>query len=346
MRGNPRKSPARTARVIVTLPVLVAALLLTGCGGEGGGSGDGAARGGDRTGGEGQLNVVATTGQIADLARNAGGGRVEVTALMGPGIDPHLYQASAGDVERLRRADVIFYNGLHLEAKLSEVLENLGKRQPTVAVAEAVPVENLISPPDYAGAHDPHIWFDVTLWMHALDATRDALVDLDPDHADVYRSNADAYRAELVDLEAYVRERYATIPANNRILITAHDAFSYLGRAYGLEVRGLQGLSTVTEAGTADVQQLATFIAERRIPALFVETSVSPRAIEAVRAAVRARDFDVGLGGELFSDALGDPGTPAGTYVGMVRHNADTIAAALGGAPLPSGAAAGESHGH
>jgi manganese/zinc/iron transport system substrate-binding protein len=306
------------------------AACLAGCGGEAGQNRD-----------DGRLEVVATTGQIGDLVRNVGGEDVAVTTLMGPGIDPHLYKASAGDVERLRRADVIFYNGLHLEAKMAEVLGRLAERRPTVAVAEAAPAERLLSPADYAGAHDPHIWFDVALWMHALEAVRDALIEHDPAHAEAYRSRAREYRAELEELDRHARETLASIPEGQRVLITAHDAFNYLGRAYGLEVRGLQGISTATEAGTADVQQLAEFVTERRIPALFVESSVSPRAIEAVREAVRARGFEVGLGEELFSDALGDPGSGAGTYLGMVRHNVDAIASALGGTP-GGGAAAGE----
>jgi len=313
------------------------ALLLGGCGGEGRDGGDGAT--GAAAGAAGRLNAVATTGQIGDLVRNVGGDRVQVTALMGPGIDPHLYKASAGDVERLRNADVIFYNGLHLEAKMADVLERLGARQPTVAVAEAIPELRLISSPAFPDAHDPHVWFDLSLWQTALEAVRDALAGLDPDHAETYRANAAAYHEKLAELDAYVREQIARITPSRRVLVTAHDAFNYFGRAYGLQVRGLQGISTATEAGTGDVQDLAAFIAEHRIPALFVETSVSPKAIEAVRAAVRSRGFEVVLGGEIFSDALGDPDTPAGTYLGMVRHNTDTIVAALTGRAAAGGAA-------
>ncbi|MCP4573475.1 MAG: zinc ABC transporter solute-binding protein [bacterium] len=312
-------------RRITGAAALTLLLALAAC--SGGGSGDEAAKAGD-----GKLRVVTTTGQVADLARNVGGDRVTVTALMGPGIDPHLYKASAGDVERLRRADLILYNGLHLEAKMGEVLERLGASRPVAAAAETIPGDELISPDGYEGTHDPHVWFDLTLWSHAVDAVRDALIELDPDHAAGYRTRATAYARELSALDAYVREQLATVPVAQRVLITAHDAFTYFGRAYGFEVRGLQGISTATEAGAADVQGLARFIAERRIPALFVETSVSPKAIEAVRAAVHSRGFDVGVGGELYSDALGDAGTPAGTYLGMVRHNVDTIVAALTGA--------------
>ena len=312
-------------RRLTGMAALALLLALAACGD--GGAGDDATRARD-----GVLRVVTTTGQVADLALRVGGERVAVTALMGPGIDPHMYKASAGDVERLRRADLILYNGLHLEAKMGEVLERLGATRPVAAVAEGIPTGDLISPDGYEGTHDPHVWFDVRLWLHALDAVRDALVDLDPDHAAGYSDRTEAYREELIALDTYVREELARVPAAQRVLITAHDAFTYFGRAYGLEVRGLQGISTATEAGAADVQALARFIADRRLPALFVETSVSPKAIEAVRAAVRSRGFAVEIGGELYSDALGDADTPTGTYVGMVRHNVDTIVGALTGA--------------
>lgn len=306
-------------RCAVLLIAAAACWCLAGCDGGKGGAGA-----------DGRLQVVCTTGQVGDLARNVGGGHVNVTVLMGPGVDPHLYKATAGDVERLRNADLVLINGLHLEAKMGEVLARLGGSRAAVAVAEAIPADRLLSPPQFAGAHDPHVWFDVGLWRFALDAARDALIAQAPEHADAFRANAAAYRAELDSLDAFCRETLAAVPPRQRLLVTAHDAFGYLGRAYGLEVRGLQGISTATEAGTGDVQDLAAAIAEQRIPAIFVETSVSRRAIDAVRAAVRARGFDVVLGGELYSDALGDAGTPAGTYVGMVRQNVLTIARALG----------------
>ncbi|PID81752.1 manganese transporter [bacterium DOLZORAL124_64_63] len=292
--------------------------IVVGCGG---GEADPDKAAADKT-----LTVVTTTMQTGDLVRRVGGARVDVTALMGPGIDPHQYKASAGDVERLGQADLIVYNGLHLEAKMGEVLERLNARQPTLAVARGIPEEELIV---LDGAHDPHVWFDVALWLRALDEVTAKLSELDTAHAAEYAANAAAYRQELKELDAFCKARMEAIPKSRRILVTAHDAFNYLGRAYGLEVRGLQGISTVTEAGTADVQNLAQLIATRRIPALFVETSVSPRAIEAVQEAVKARGFAVSVGGELYSDAMGDEGTPEGTYAGMLRHNIETIAAAL-----------------
>jgi len=282
------------------------------------------------SGGDTQLNVVTTTGMIADIAKNVGGDHVQVTSLMGPGIDPHLYKASAGDVNRLFEADIIFYNGLHLEASMGKVLERFNESgATTVAVAEAIDPEKLQAPPEFEGFYDPHVWFNVAFWMDAATAVQDALIAIDPAHADDYAANAQAYLAELSELDAYVAEQAARVPKEQRVLITAHDAFNYFGKAYGFEVRGLQGISTASEAGTADVQDLARFITERRIPAIFVESSVPPRTVEAVQAAVRAQGFDVQIGGELFSDAMGSPGTPEGTYDGMVRHNIDTIVGAL-----------------
>ena len=308
----------------IVIGVLVVSFLLSAC---------------SSSGGESQLplaeraiNVVTTTGMIADIVKNVGGDRVQVTALMGPGVDPHLYKASEGDVLRLQEADVIFYNGLHLEAQMGDVLERLndfGIR--TVAVTDKIDRSLLQSPPEFQGNYDPHVWFDVTLWMKAAEQVSESLVELDPDSSSKYESNAQAYLAELEDLHQYVLDQADTIPTEQRILITAHDAFNYFGRAYGFDVRGLQGISTEAQAGTADVQALADFIVERQIPAIFVESSVPQRNVEAVQAAVQAKGFEVRIGGSLFSDAMGSEGTPEGTYIGMVRHNIDTIVTALTG---------------
>jgi manganese/zinc/iron transport system substrate-binding protein len=278
---------------------------------------------------DGRLYAVATVGMVADVVRNVGGERVRVDALMGPGVDPHLYKASEGDVRRLFRADVVFYVGLHLEARMAEVLDEMGTRVRTVAVGQAVPVEHLQRPPEFAGAYDPHVWFDVALWRYTVDGVARGLADADPAHAAEYHANAERYSAKLDTLDDYVRARAAELPPERRVLVTAHDAFGYFGRAYGFEVHGLQGISTAAEAGTHDVQALAAMIAERRIPAVFVESSVPRRTIEAVQEAVRARGFTVRIGGDLFSDAMGSPGTPEGTYLGMVKHNVDTIVDAL-----------------
>ncbi len=299
-------------------PLLILTLLLVAC------SGDAAAEQDD-----GRLYVVTTTAHVGDAARRVGGEHVHVDSLMGPGTDPHLYLASIGDVDKLRRADVVLYNGLFLEAQLEDVLEQLAESKTVVPISAGIDRAELLPSANYADEFDPHIWFDVTLWMQAVAQVRDTLMAADPANAAAYEANAAAYLAELAALHAYVTEQAARVPAAQRVLVTAHDAFSYFGRAYGFEVRGLQGISTASEAGTADVQQLANFIAERQIPAVFIESSVPVRNVEAVQAAVRDRGFDVVIGGELFSDALGDAGTPEGTYLGVVRYNIDTIVGAL-----------------
>jgi manganese/zinc/iron transport system substrate-binding protein len=278
---------------------------------------------------DGRLRVVTTIGMIADAAERIGGEHVSVRALMGPGIDPHLYKATAGDVRRLAGADLILYNGLHLEAAMGDVLREMGARQRTVAVAEAIDAALLLAPPEFEGAYDPHVWMDVSLWRDAARHVSAALAAIDPAHSDHYAARLLEYDAGLAALNGYVVDRISRLPEERRVLVTAHDAFNYFGRAYGFEVRGLQGISTVAEAGTADVQDVARFVADRRIPAIFVETSVSPRSIQAVRAAVRARGVEVAMGGDLYSDALGGAGSGADSYEGMIRHNVDTIVGAL-----------------
>ena len=319
---TPRGRSAHSLRLGVCAALL--GVLVGGCGpAEGGGGGPLAER---------PVRVVATTSMLADLAREVGGDRVEVEGLMGPGVDPHLYRPRESDVARLVGADLVVYNGLHLEGKMGEVLEQVeGRGIVAEPVAEVLSESVLLTPPEFQGAFDPHVWMDVTLWKRVSTAVADALADLDPTHAETYVANAAAYQARLDTLDAYVRRRVAEVPEGLRVLVTAHDAFNYFGRAYGFDVRGLQGISTATEAGTADVRDLAAFVAERRIPALFVETSVSPRNIEAVRQAVRSRGFEVRIGGNLYSDALGDAGGRDGTYEGMIRHNVDTIVGALSG---------------
>ncbi|PKO19620.1 manganese transporter [candidate division BRC1 bacterium HGW-BRC1-1] len=278
-----------------------------------------------------KLNVVATTGMIADAANAVGGDFVKVTGLMRPGVDPHMYKPSEGDVRRLAEANVVMYNGLHLEARLGDVLERMGDRIKTVAVGDAIPADRLIEPPDGGQAHDPHIWFDVDLWGLVVGRVQETLMEAIPEHADEIRAQGEAYRAKLAELDQYTREKIATIPREKRVLISAHDAFFYFSRAYDIEVRGLQGINTAAEAGARDVDDLAAFIAGQRIPAIFVETSVPKRNIEAVIEAVRARGHEIHIGGELFSDSMGAVGTTEGTYLGMVRHNVDTITQALAG---------------
>ena len=276
-----------------------------------------------------KLNVVATTGQINDAVLNVAGDAVNLTGMLGPGVDPHLYVPTEGDVTTLSQADVIFYNGLHLEAQMTRVLDQMAKRGVTVvAVGEVLPADRLLNW-DSSAPYDPHVWNDPILWSLGVEAIRDTLISADPANASLYRQNAEKYLAEIAETHEYIRSQADRIPMEQRVMITAHDAFGYFARTYGFEVRGLQGISTESEAGTADVQELADFIVQRKIPAIFVEASVSPRNIEAVQAAVEAQGYAVSIGGVLYSDALGDPSTPAGTYTGMLRHNIDTLASAL-----------------
>ncbi|QGG48391.1 metal ABC transporter solute-binding protein, Zn/Mn family [Heliorestis convoluta] len=284
----------------------------------------------DQSDSNNKLNIVTTTTMITDLVRVVGGDVVEVQGLMGAGIDPHLYKASAGDVNRMRQADLIIYNGLHLEGKMADIFEEFeGTQVITVAITDAVDESILLPAEDEGNLYDPHIWFDVELWQKAAIYVRDALIEADEKNRAIYEANTEEYLQELEKLHAYVKEQVANIPKDQRVLVTAHDAFGYFGRAYDFEVLGLQGISTTTEAGIADMQALADLIAERKIPAIYIETSVPPRSIEALQKAVQAKGFYVAIGGELFSDAMGDSGTPEGTYLGMVRHNVDTIVEGL-----------------
>ncbi len=276
-----------------------------------------------------EVRVVATTNFIADLAARVGGDRVRVTGLMGPGVDPHLYKASAGDVRDLVEADLVVYGGLELEGKMGDVFERLAEQRPTVAVTEAIPRERLRAEPGYADRYDPHVWFDPTLWRHAVDALEAALVRVDPRHEDVYARNADRYRRELEELDAWARRELATIPRERRVLVTSHDAFQYLGARYDLDVVPIQGVSTATEASTADVERVAGVLAERRVRAVFVESSVPPQTIDAVLASAERRGHRAVVGEELFSDAAGARGTPEGTYAGMLRHNVRALVEGL-----------------
>ena len=277
-----------------------------------------------------RVNVVATTSMIADLVREIGGEHVRVEGLMGPGVDPHLYKASEGDVSRMTNADLVFFNGLHLEGKMVDIFEQMGRRgMSVVGVTESIPEDHLLESALFVGNFDPHVWFDVRLWKVVAEVVTEELKAHRPDAEAEFSQNAARYIAELDSLDAWARAETATIQRQFAALVTSHDAFGYFGRAYDLEVRGLQGISTATEAGTSDVQELARFVAEREIPAMFVESSISPRGIEAVRAAVRARGFEVHIGGTLYGDALGSPDSDAGTYVGMVRANVRTIVAGL-----------------
>jgi manganese/zinc/iron transport system substrate-binding protein len=281
------------------------------------------------SGPDGKLIVTATIGMITDVAQTIAGDHAEVRGLMGPGVDPHLYKATQGDLEKLTSADLILYNGLHLEGKMADVLVQMARRVPTVQVTEAIPHDLLREPPEFAGQYDPHVWFDVQLWSRAADRIAVALSEADPDNAAEYRKNADAYMEQLEELDAYAREQIATIPKEQRVLVTAHDAFGYFGRAYDIEVMGLQGISTAAEYGLQDLTNLVDVIVARKIKAVFVESSISPKSIEALVRGVEDKGGVITVGGELFSDAMGPAGSPEGTYIGMVRHNVDTIVDAL-----------------
>jgi manganese/zinc/iron transport system substrate-binding protein len=277
----------------------------------------------------GPVNVVTTTNFITDLVEQIGGKNIKVTGLMGPGVDPHLYKATAGDVRALQRAELVFYGGLDLEGKMVELLERIPR---AIAVTERIPREQLRKPGTFMPSSmrvDPHVWFNVKLWSQTIGVVRDALSKLDPVNASMYAARATAYSKRLEQLESFVRRETARVPKAQRVLVTAHDAFGYFGDAYGFEVRGVQGMSTVSEAGARDVQALAEFLVSRKIRAVFVESSVPKRTVEAVVAAAQAKGWNVRVGGSLFSDAAGQRGTPEGTYVGMVEANVKTIVTAL-----------------
>ncbi|WKZ61505.1 MAG: zinc ABC transporter substrate-binding protein [Cyclobacteriaceae bacterium] len=275
------------------------------------------------------LKIVTTTGMIQDAVKNITGVHAQVEALMGPGVDPHLYKATQGDLKKLTEADVVFYNGLHLEGKMGEVLEKLSRTKPVLAVAASLPDSILLEVEGFEGITDPHIWFDVKLWREAVQTIHTYMVEIDSTHKAYYDSAAHAYTMQLDSLHGAVSAQLLTIPEEQRVLITAHDAFGYFGRAYNIQVRGLQGISTVAEFGLRDVTELVDFIIERKIKAIFVESSISPKSIQAVEEGCRKKNWQVKIGGNLYSDAMGDPGTPEGTYIGMVNANVKTIVEAL-----------------
>jgi manganese/zinc/iron transport system substrate-binding protein len=280
------------------------------------------------------VQVVCTTTIVADVAQRVGGDRVSVQTLMGAGVDPHKYLPLPSDRAKLEAAHLVFFNGLHLEGKMTDLFEKANGRIRGFAVTRDIPPGDLrAAEPGTEIQHDPHVWFDVRLWMKTVGCVRDELTALDRAGAETYARNADAYLTELAALDSEIREKINRIPKEQRILVTSHDAFGYFGRAYGFDVRGLQGVSTASETNTPDRQKLAEFLGSKRVPAVFTETSVPPEGLQAVLETTR-RDWKhevklVGGDDALFSDALGEPGTPGGTYAGMVRHNVDTIVKAL-----------------
>lgn len=278
----------------------------------------------------GKPKVVCTTTMITDMLQELGGDKIELQGLMGSGVDPHLYKASEGDVSKLYNADLILYNGLHLEGKLVDVFEkmkNQGKQ--TVALSDALDSQTLIGSDYFASSYDPHIWFDTDYWVKMAALASSKLVELDPEHQVYYEERLQEFNNKIEKLAAEIRLKIKELPEDRRVLVTAHDAFNYFGRKYDFEVVGLQGLSTATEAGVQDVQRLTQFIIDRNIKAIFIESSVPRRTVEALQAAVEAQNHEVSIGGELYSDALGTKGTEEGTYTGMYRHNVNTIVNAL-----------------
>jgi manganese/zinc/iron transport system substrate-binding protein len=312
-----KRKPSSIKRLIWTLVFLTATMtVMTGC-----------SLGQKAFKEEGKLHITTTIGMITDVVQEIGGSQVEVVGLMGPGVDPHLYKASQGDISKLEDAEIIFYGGLHLEGKMTELFEKMSKKKTVIPVTRNIPEEQLRLVAD--GVHDPHVWFNVKLWMSAAETIRDSLIESDPDNTSDYKSRADAYLAKLDELDRYAKEQIATIPKQGRVMVTAHDAFGYFGDAYDIEVVGLQGISTAAEYGSKDVTGLRDMLVERSVKAVFVESSVPKKSIEAVIEGAKKMGREVKIGGELFSDAMGKAGTPEGTYIGMVRHNVDTIVAAL-----------------
>lgn len=266
---------------------------------------------------------------IKDAVTNVVGNHGEVIALIGPGVDPHLYKASQGDLDKLTNADIIFYNGLHLEGKMGEVLEKLGKIKTVIEISKDIPDSLLRTAPGFASAHDPHIWFNVRIWKYAVGTIQKELSARYPELDSVFLNNSSNHLGQLDSLHQEVITKLKEIPTSQRVLITAHDAFGYFGDAYQIEVRGLQGISTLSEFGLRDVTDLVNFISNRKIKAIFVESSVSPKSIEAVVEGCRKKNWNVTIGGTLYSDAMGAWNTPEGTYIGMVRANVNTITKAL-----------------
>lgn len=283
------------------------------------------------------VNAVVTIAMIGDVVENVGGECVKVTSIMGSGVDPHLYEASAADVQSFQKADVIFYSGYSLEGQLGDVLERFGEEKPTIAVSPAsIDPGSLITVQDVYGI-DPHIWMDASLWSNIAPTIATAIAELRPGCADQLNANAKEYQAQLAALHGWATESIASIPEGQRTLVTAHDAFGYYGRAYGIDVEAIQGISTESEASVADIRATADAVVQAGVPALFIETTINPRTIQAVIDAARQKGHEVEIGGELFSDAMGEEGTPASTYIGMIFENTVKITQALGGkvAPVP-----------
>jgi manganese/zinc/iron transport system substrate-binding protein len=275
--------------------------------------------------------ITCTVGMVADIVREIAGEKAVVSHIIGESVDPHLYQASRSDLVTLMGADIDFYSGLHLEGKMVDALEQVGRKLPVYAVTDGIAPERLMAPPEFAGQHDPHVWMDARLWKDAASFVADALGEFDESNAAYYQGNYERLAKKMDALDAYAKSAIATIPESSRILVTAHDAFHYFGRAYGIEVRGIQGISTESEAGVKDVNELVNLLVERKIRAVFVESSISAKNVTALVEGAASRGHPVEIGGTLYSDAMGRAGTYEGTYIGMIDHNVTTIVRALGG---------------
>ncbi len=280
--------------------------------------------------------IVCTIGMVADIVRNVAGDLAHVEAIIGDGVDPHLYQATRGDVGKLLDADIVFYSGLMLEGKMADALVRVARKRPVYAVSELLDPSELLQPPEFAGHYDPHLWMDVSLWRKCAEMVAETLCEFDAAHAAKYRENVAAYGAQLAKLDAFAKQALGSIPQHSRVLVTAHDAFNYMGRAYNIEVVGIQGMSTESEAGIDDINRLVEMLVTRNVRAVFVESSVSQKNIEALVEGAASRSHTVTIGGSLFSDAMGKPGTYEGTYIGMIDHNVTTITRGLGGS-APAG---------
>lgn len=276
--------------------------------------------------------IVTTCGMVTDIVREVAAAKAKVQGLMGEGVDPHLYKPTRDDVAKLLQADVVFYSGLMLEGRMTDTFLKVARKgTPVFAVTELLDEKFLLEPKEFAGHTDPHVWMDVKGWMDAVKVVARSLGEVDPDSAAYYEKNGERYVTQLAKLDDYAKQTLSSIPKDRRVLITAHDAFNYFGRAYGIEVLGIQGISTESEAGVADINKLVDYLVERKIPAIFVESSVSDKNIKALVEGSKSRGHSVRIGGQLFSDAMGKPGTYEGTYLGMIDHNVTTIARSLGG---------------
>lgn len=325
MQPISRNTPWINPRLIALACLLAFCVVLAAACGRSGGSG-----GGDQSRTY-PYKVVTTVAMITDIVRQVAGDKAQVRGLMGEGVDPHLYKPSRADVADMMSADIVFYSGLMLEGKMGDNFVQISRKKPVHAVTETLDPKLLLEPEGMGGHYDPHVWMDVSAWSVCVENVAESLGKFDPANAEHYKKNAQAYRAELAKLHAWAKERMATIPEKGRVLITSHDAFNYFGRAYGVEVLGIQGLSTESEAGVHEVEKLVTLIVDRDVKAVFVETSVSEKNIRALVEGANARGKRVKIGGTLFSDAMGPGGTYEGTYIGMIDHNVTTVVRALGG---------------